>query len=66
MHGLALTGEGASANMETVTNAVTTAMSNVQSNAMSLVAAAIPYALGIAGVVLVVGIGWKVFKRFTK
>lgn len=42
---------------------MTTALSTVQSEAMSLIASVLPYALAIMGAVVVVMIGIRVFKR---
>ena len=57
-------GEGG-ADMSSLNSAVTTALGQVQSNAMSLIGSVLPYALGIMGAVLVVTIGLKVFKKVT-
>lgn len=51
--------------MSSITSAVTTALATVQSDAMSLIAGVLPYALAIVGAVLVVTIGIKVFKRIS-
>lgn len=48
-----------------ITNAMSSAMSNVQSEATSMIGTVLPYALAIAGIVIVVTLGWKIFKRFT-
>lgn len=42
---------------------MTSALSTVQSEAMSLIASVLPYALAIMGAVVVVMIGIRVFKR---
>lgn len=52
--------------MEAITTAVGTAMSTVQTNAMTMISDAVPYALGIAGVVIAVRLGWRVFKSLSK
>lgn len=49
--------------MSSITTAVTSAMQSVQSDALSLIASILPYALAILGAVLVVTIGIKVFRR---
>lgn len=61
---LALAG-AAFADNSSVTTAVTTALSGVQTDVMSIIAAVLPYALAIVGAVLVVTIGVKVFKKIS-
>lgn len=51
--------------MAAVTEAVKTALSDVQTNALALIGDVVPYALTIMGAVLVVSIGIRVFKRVT-
>lgn len=51
--------------MEGIQTAVSTAFQEVQTNAMSMISTAAPYALGIVGTVLAVTIGIKVFKKLT-
>lgn len=46
-----------------VTSAVTSALATVGSDAMGMIAAVLPGALSIAGAVIVVSIGMKVFRR---
>ena len=48
-----------------VTDAVKTGLASVQSDAMTLIASVLPYALGVMGAILVVSIGIKVFKKVT-
>ncbi len=50
----------------TVVSAMTTAMSSVAGDMMSILAASIPIALPVAGVVLSVSAGWRAFRKFTK
>lgn len=52
--------------MESLTTAFGTALSTIQTNAESLMGTALPVALGIAGVVIAVNIGWRLFKRFSR
>lgn len=52
--------------MEAITNALTTAITSIGSDATDMIGAVLPVALPIMGAVLVVGIGIKVFKKFTK
>lgn len=51
--------------MDGLKTAVTTAFEQVQTDAMSMISTAAPYALGIVGAVLAVTIGIKVFKKLT-
>lgn len=46
-----------------VTSAVTSALATVGTDAMSMIAAVLPGALSIAGAVIVVSLGMKVFRR---
>lgn len=55
-------GESASAGIQ---SAVTTALATTQSDAMTLIASVLPYALAIVGAVLVVTIGIRVFKKIS-
>lgn len=48
-----------------ITTAVTGALTTVQTDATSMIAAVLPYALAIAGIVVVVTLGWRVFKRIS-
>lgn len=52
--------------MEEITTAVTTALTTVQTNAMSIIGDVLPSALTIVGAVLVVTIGIKVFRKVAK
>lgn len=52
-----------STTISAITSAVTTALAGVQSDAMSLIASVLPYALTVMGAVIVVSIGIRVFKR---
>lgn len=56
--------EGSSTN-SAITNALSTWMSGIQSDALSMITTATPYALAIVGAILVVTIGIKVFKKLT-
>lgn len=48
-----------------ITAAMSSAMTNVQGEATSMIGTVLPYALAIAGIVIVVTLGWKIFKKFT-
>lgn len=49
-----------------INSAVSTGLASVQSQAMTLIATILPYALAIMGAVLVVMIGIRVFKSVAK
>lgn len=49
--------------MAAITSAVSTALSTVSNDAMSLISSVLPYALTVMGAVIVVTIGIRVFKR---
>lgn len=49
-----------------ISTAVTTALTTVQSDAMALIAAVLPYALAIMGAIIVVTIGIRAFKKTSK
>lgn len=52
--------------MEAITIALVTAISTTASNAMDAIAKILPVALPVMGAVVVVTIGIRVFKKFTK
>lgn len=49
--------------MEAVTTALTTGVTDIAAEAMKAVGAVVPAALPIAGTIIVVAIGLKVFKK---
>lgn len=49
-----------------IETAVTGALTNVQSDAMSMIAAVLPYALAIMGAIVVITVGIRAFKRTSK
>lgn len=49
-----------------IETAVTGALTTVQSDALSMIAAVLPYALAIMGAIVVVTIGIRAFKRASK
>lgn len=51
--------------MDSISTAMSTAFSAVQTNVTSMITTCAPYALGIIGTVLAVTIGIKVFKKLT-
>lgn len=52
--------------MEGITTALTTALNSVGTDALSAIASVLPAALAIAGAVMVVTIGVRVFKKIGK
>ena len=57
--------EGETTGTSAIQGAVTTALATTQSDAMTLIASVLPYALAIVGAVLVVTIGIRVFKKIS-
>lgn len=57
--------EGEASGTAAVQSAVTTALAQTQSDAMTLIASVLPYALAIVGAVIVVTIGIRVFKKIS-
>lgn len=51
--------------METITTAVTTALSGVSTDAMAMIGTVLPFGLAIVGAQLVVAIGISFFKKVT-
>lgn len=49
-----------------IETAVTGALTTVQSDALSMIAAVLPYALAIMGAIVVITIGIRAFKRASK
>ena len=49
-----------------ITGALTTAMTSVAGDMSTAIAGTLPIALGVAGGILVIFLGWKLFKRLTK
>lgn len=52
--------------MESLSTALTTALTTVSTNFFSIAGSVLPAALGIGGAVLALRLGYKVFKTFTK
>ena len=54
--------------METTTavSALTTALSTTADQMESAIAAVLPIALPVAGTILVITIGWRLFRNFTR
>ena len=54
---------GAFADNSTITSTVGTALSGVQTDAMTMISTVLPYALGILGAFIVIKLGIKAFKQ---
>ena len=55
--------EGGASAMTGITTAVTGALTTVQSDALSMIASVLPYALAIVGAFIVVKLGIKAFRQ---
>lgn len=55
--------EGSTANVVSI---LSDSLSTVKTDMMSAIGSAVPIALSIATAVLVITLGWKLFKRLTK
>lgn len=64
MPGIMLADEGVTA-VDTVTSALTGAMTTTANNITSAIGSILPIALGVAGTILVITIGWRLFRNFT-
>ncbi len=64
MNGIMLADEGVTA-VDTVTSALTGAMTTTANNITSAIGSILPIALGVAGTILVITIGWRLFRNFT-
>lgn len=51
--------------MSGITETMFTALTTVQSDATTMIGTVLPFALAIAGAVLVIRLGWRAFKSFT-
>lgn len=49
-----------------IVDALTTAFTTASSDMMSAITAILPIALGVGTAILVIFLGWKLFKRLTK
>lgn len=50
--------------METVVNALTTGFSSAATDAMGAIAGILPVIIPVAAAIVVIGIGYRIFKRF--
>lgn len=64
MPGIMLADEGVTA-VDTVTSALTGALTTTANNITSAIGSILPIALGVAGTILVITIGWRLFRNFT-
>lgn len=64
MNGIMLA-DGVDTAVETVTSALTGAMTTTANNITSAIGSILPIALGVAGTILVITIGWRLFRNFT-
>lgn len=64
MNGIMLADVGATT-VDTVTSALTGAMTTTANNITSAIGSILPIALGVAGTILVITIGWRLFRNFT-
>lgn len=61
-----LTETSSVANMETITTALNSALSSTSSDMLSAIGTVLPTALTVAGAILVVTLGWRLFRNFTR
>lgn len=61
-----LSGAGASGAAADVTSTFSTAVTQVQTDVMSMISTALPIALAIGGAVIAIRLGWKFFKSMAK
>lgn len=54
-----------STGIDTITTALVTAMTSIANSAMSGIASILPVAAPVLGAILVIGIGIKVFRKFS-
>lgn len=60
------TGETTPVTSDTVLNSLTTGLTAAQGNVFQGINNALPLALALAGVIIAVTIGWRIFKRMSK
>lgn len=59
-------GETTPVTSETVLNSLTTGLTTAQGNVFQGINNALPLALALAGVIIAVTIGWRIFKRMSR
>ena len=57
---------GAATGMETITTALNSALSSTSNDMLSAIGSVLPTALTVAGAILVVTLGWRLFRNFTR
>lgn len=50
---------------DAVTGALSTAMTTTANNMLSAISSVLPTALSVAGAILVITMGWRLFRNFT-
>ena len=64
MDGIVMLSE-TNATVETVTSALTSALTTTANDMLSAIGSVLPKALPVAGAILVVTLGWRLFRNFT-
>ena len=64
MDGIVMLSE-TNATVKTVTSALTSALTTTANDMMSAIGSVLPKALTVAGAILVVTLGWRLFRNFT-
>ena len=57
---------GAVTGMESITTALESALSTTSNDMISAIGSVLPSALTVAGAILVVTLGWRMFRNFTR
>lgn len=52
--------------MESITTALNSALTTTSNDMLSAIGAVLPTALTVAGAILVVTLGWRLFRNFTR
>lgn len=52
--------------MESITTALNSALSTTSNDMLSAIGSVLPTALTVAGAILVVTLGWRLFRNFTR
>jgi len=52
--------------MESITTALNSALSTTSNDMLSAIGSVLPSALTVAGAILVVTLGWRLFRNFTR
>lgn len=65
MDGIVMLSETTATTVETVTSALTSALTTTANDMLSAIGSVLPKALTVAGAILVVTLGWRLFRNFT-